>query len=507
MRPDSSSAESPVALASGPVAGAGAGAAQGDAAVTLPGLGAITDGFTFPMPRVATRPWAGRLALGSLLVAAFVLALFSSAQETVLVPHSYLTFPRWEAGPLHHLFGSLFRNQKVLNPGFSALLVLTMIPYGVALAAVRTMSLRMIVAFVITVQLILLMSPPLQLTDLWNYLGYARLGALHGLNPYTHVMLAESHDPVFRFTSWHNLSSPYGPLFTALSYPLGWMPLPVAYWVMKIVTVLMSLTFVGLVGLCARQLGRDPRFAILFVAANPIFLFYAVGGFHNDFFMLVPSMAAISLMLARRDRAAGAAVMLAVAIKFTAILLLPFLIIGVRTNRRRIRIVSGAGLATIPLVAMWLILFGLAIPNLADQSSLLTDFSIPNVVGGLLGLGGGTPELLRLTNVLLVVVVAYIIWRRDRDWLASAGWATVALLASLAWLIPWYIIWVLPLAALGTSLRLRRVAIIFTLYLILTFAPETGFFLTSHGINPMAGSAGQASTARQNHLADGLSSD
>src|SRR5206468_11630051 len=119
--------------------------------------------------------------------------------------------------------------------------------------------------------------------------------------------------------------SPYGPLFTVISYPLALMSLASAYWTLKIGTVLASLAFIALVWKCARLLGRDPRFAVLFVAANPIYLMYAVAGFHNDFFMLIPSTAAIALLLARRERAAGAALMVAVAVKFTAGLLLPFL--------------------------------------------------------------------------------------------------------------------------------------------------------------------------------------
>ena len=54
--------------------------------------------------------------------------------------------------------------------------------------------------------------------------------------------------------------------------------------------------------------------------------------------MLMPSWRAISLLLARRDRAAGAVVMVAVAVKFTAILLLPFLLVAARTPQRRIRV-------------------------------------------------------------------------------------------------------------------------------------------------------------------------
>ena len=119
--------------------------------------------------------------------------------------------------------------------------------------------------------------------------------------------------------------------------------------------------------------------------------------------MLVPSTAAIALLLARRDRSAGAVLMLAVAVKFTAVLLLPFLLIAARPPQRRLRVLSGAVLAAIPLAAISFALFGLTIPNLQDQSTLLTDFSVPNMFGDLIGIGGGTPALLRVANVALVV--------------------------------------------------------------------------------------------------------
>ena len=142
------------------------------------------------------------------------------------------------------------------------------------------------------------------------------------------------------------------------------------------------------------------------MAANPVYLMYAVAGFHNDFFMLIPSTAAIAFLLARRDRSAGAMVMVAVAVKFTAILLLPFLLVAARPSQRRKRVIVGAVLASIPLIALDLALFGLSLPNLKDQSTLLTPFSAPNMIGTLLGVGGGTPGLLRLANVALVVTVA-----------------------------------------------------------------------------------------------------
>jgi glycosyl transferase family 87 len=75
------------------------------------------------------------------------------------------------------------------------------------------------------------------------------------------VIAAETHDPVALLATWHNWRSPYGTLFTVLTYPLAWMPLQAAYWVMKVATVAMSLAFLWLVQRCAQLMGRDPRCA------------------------------------------------------------------------------------------------------------------------------------------------------------------------------------------------------------------------------------------------------
>jgi hypothetical protein len=496
MRQDSTQAEASVVLASGSAAGS---TGKSDGTVVLPKIAPLGARLNVARPRVAFGPVAGRIALGSLAFAALLVVLFATARRSPLVPHSGIAFPAWEAGPLHGLLGMTVKSNYAVNMGLSVVLVGMLVAYGVAIAAVRTMSMRLIWVWVVAVHLILLMSPPLQLTDLFNYLGYARLGGVHHLNPYMHGMGLEYHDPIFRFTTWHHLRSPYGYLFSAITYPIAMLPIPVAYWLLKVITVLLSLAFIWLIWKCAVLLGRDPRFAVLFVAANPIYLIYAVGGFHNDFFMLVPLTAAIALLLSRHDRSAGAAVMVAVFVKFTAVLLLPFLLIAARPTQRPLRVLIGAVLAAIPLAALSYALFGLTVPNLQDQSTLLTDFSIPNVVGIVLHLGGGTPLVLRLGNVALIVTVLFFL-RRGGEWLNGAGWSTLALVASLAWLMPWYVIWVLPLAALGTSISLRRAALAFSVFLVLAFFPATAIYMGLLHIDPMATSAGQASLALQHKL-------
>ncbi len=454
-----------------------------------------------PLPRyrVALGPLAGRLGLISLLVGAGSIVIFATSGPSTLVPRSNEVFPGWEAGPLHAISRGLPNNPVTLGIGLTVVLALMLVAYGVVLAAARTLTLRTIVIFVVALHAILLLSPPLQLTDMFNYVGYARLGALHGLNPYTHVIHDELFDPVYRMSTWHNLRSPYGPLFTAATYLLPLGSLAASYWLVKVLTVLASLAFLALVWQCARMLGRDPRFALVFVAFNPIYLVYAIGGFHNDFFMLVPSLGAVALVLARRDRAAGAVLMLAVAVKFSAILLLPFLLVGVRPARRRmLEILQGAAAGAIPLVVLSVALFGFSLPNLQDQSTLLTNFSVPNTVGLIIGTGG-TPVLLRLFDLAAVVAVIALLRRRS-DWIGSAGWATLALLATLAWLMPWYVIWLAPLAALSTSPRLRRVTIILTVFLVVTLSPAMALYLNAMGFNPLATPAGHASQVLQKTL-------
>jgi hypothetical protein len=231
---------------------------------------------------------------------------------------------------------------------------------------------------------------------------------------------------------------------------------------------------------------------ILFVAANPLYLFYELAGFHNDFLMLLPSMGAITLMLAGRERSSGAALAVAVAIKFTTIVLLPFLLIAAWRRGKWPRVLEGVGLAAVPLLLMDLLMFGLAMPNTADQSQLATSFSIPNLAGLALGLGGATHGVILGSELLAVGVCIAAFWKfRGGNWVQGAGWAQLAVIASLAWLMPWYLVWALPLVALVESQAMRRVVLGLTVFVLITFLPLTGPFLASRGLNPQATAVGR----------------
>ena len=68
---------------------------------------------------------------------------------------------------------------------------------------------------------VLLLGPPLSLTDVFNYLHYGRMPATYGANPYVALPLSVRQDPAYHFSNWHHLPSPYGPLLTLLTEALA----------------------------------------------------------------------------------------------------------------------------------------------------------------------------------------------------------------------------------------------------------------------------------------------
>ena len=76
----------------------------------------------------------------------------------------------------------------------------------------------------------------------------------------------------------------------------------------------------------------------------------------------------------------------------------------------------------------------------------------PTSFGTIIGLGGETD---RMKTILAgVLVVAALGARpsgrwRTRRWIEASGFVTLVLLVTLSWTLPWYVLWLLPLAALA----------------------------------------------------------
>ncbi|HEY5942282.1 MAG TPA: polyprenol phosphomannose-dependent alpha 1,6 mannosyltransferase MptB [Solirubrobacterales bacterium] len=308
------------------------------------------------------------------------------------------------------------------------------------------------------------LAPVLLSHDVYSYVDFARLGVRHGLDPYVNPPLAAPQDPAFAKVTWTETTSAYGPLFTLLTYPLAWLPVGVAVGVLKAIAALSVLGIAAVVSRLAAWRGIDPLRAAAFVALNPLVLVHVVGGAHNDGLTMLLSMLAVAAVLSGREISGGAALATAIATKSSAALLAPFALLGGRASRF-LAGALGAGFA-IAIGACfafgwdWLHGFGLA----GENQSRTSYMSVPITTARLTGLDPGAVRL--AAAILFAAAIAYLLaWTwRGGDWVRAAAWAAFALLLATAWLLPWYLIWVLPLAAISRDRPLQLMTLILTAY-------------------------------------------
>jgi alpha-1,6-mannosyltransferase len=309
------------------------------------------------------------------------------------------------------------------------------------------------------------LAPVLLSHDVYSYVDYARLGVEHGLDPYVHPPSAAPEDPAFAEITWTEATSAYGPLFTLATYPLSWLPVGAAVAVLKAVAALSVLGIAAIVSRLATTRGVDPLRAAAFVALNPLVLVHVVGGAHNDGLMMLLAMLAVASILAGRELSGGGALAAAIATKASAAFVAPFALLG---SAQRSRLLAGALGATVAISIAaylafgwdWLNGFGLAGEN-QDRTSYM---SIPITTARLTGLD---PDAVRLAAaILFVAAVAYLLaWTwRGGDWIRAAAWTPLALLLATAWLLPWYLIWPLPLAAISRDRPLQLLTLALTAY-------------------------------------------
>jgi alpha-1,6-mannosyltransferase len=422
----------------------------------------------------------GALGLTAILASVLLIAAGAASGPSEYVPARSGGWFGWMAGPLRGLGVGV-----ITTSGFQTLTLIMCAGYLAVLAATRgrALSLPALAATIVAANLILLLGPPLISQDVFGYEAFARLGVLHHLDPYTHVFFEAPTDPIYPFIGWPFQNSPYGPLFTLASY--GAAPLGIAggLWALKAVAVAGSLLAVALTARAAGALGRSRRFAAAFIGLNPVMLELAVGGAHNDTLVLAFLAGALVLSAGASPRYRSGALALAagVGIKVTAGVVLPFLVLGAGGDesswRERARVALAAAFGLALVAAVGLIGFGSHalgfIDAVGEQQQLVATHSIPAETARLLGLHG-TPSWWRHCFLAgFALVLCYALWRTGRgaDWRVAAGWSTLALLISTAWLLPWYAVWPLPLAAVCGDRRLRAATLLVCAYAILIHLP------------------------------------
>ena len=321
------------------------------------------------------------------------------------------------------------------------------------------------------IQLAPLAAPLLLSTDAYTYWDYGRVEAVHGGNPYADKPSTFPDDPAYvrMGADWRDTTTIYGPLFTLASE--GHAAVvgesgDAAAWTYRALAGLAMLVLTGL----AAFLGRQRAFAAAFVGWNPLLAVHFAGGGHNDAWMMAFVLAAVALGVVGRRQWAGAAWAGAIAIKWVALVFLPLRALEARAQGRRVghlgfaaAAVVVAALATWRYGAGWLEAFGPLAKNVREGAH----YSLPSRVSAL-----GVPHDVSVGIFIAVFVLGYL-WLLRQAWRGRARLALCAdlVLLTTPWLIAWYAVWAVPLAAVEEDRTARLLALGLCAYLLANTVP------------------------------------
>jgi hypothetical protein len=320
--------------------------------------------------------------------------------------------------------------------------------------------LRAVVVVALAVQLVPLAAPLLLSSDAWTYWMYGRIAAVHDANPYEDTPSEFPDDPAYPWAGerWRDSTSVYAPGFTLASEPVALLAgdsHDAAAWLYKGLAALAACASV----LLAARLATRQALGAAFVGWNPLLAVHLAGGGHND------AWVGALLLAALVAEPAGALWVLGAAVKWIPLVLLPLHALGARATGRRVglpALVSAAGLAFV--LASWRYGFAWlgAFGPLADNARETTSYALPHRLSQL-----GVPESAAIAAFAVLFVFVYVILAREA-WRGRVrlALAAVALLACAPYVTPWYLAWVIPLAAVEEDKLARALALAFTAYLL-----------------------------------------
>jgi hypothetical protein len=326
----------------------------------------------------------------------------------------------------------------------------------------------------------LLASLPLESRDVYAYACQGSLVA-NGIDPYTHGVSSLPCPWLSEVPRiWRGTASPYGPLWLSVAGGAAATRNLVVAVVLFRLVALAGLALAGWAGYrLARALRVDPVPAAWLALLSPVVLVHAVSGAHADALLAGFVVAAFAVAVGPRPAlpparalAVGALFGLAVAVKATALVAVPFAVLLLAADRRwwsivRAGAVTGLGLAGVYGLLWALTGYGLGwVSALSNATPLIIEAtSVPT------GLGAGAAHVLRILGqpalathmvsafralgllVLAVILVGLWLWARRRDEpgtvIRAGGVAMLVSVVLAPVAFPWYALTGLALLAFG----------------------------------------------------------
>lgn len=347
----------------------------------------------------------------------------------------------------------------------------------------------------------LLVAVPVYSRDVYAYLAQgAVFGA--GFDPYAD---GPAHHPGPLVDSmaqvWATTTAPYGPFFMGMLRVVTEITGDhVILGVLAIRLALLPGLFLSLWAIprLARHFGASPQAGLWLALLNPLVLIHLVAGPHVELLMMGVLVTGIVLVVRGRHVSGTAVLALAVSIKITAGIAVPFVawiwLSHIRSRRQvGAREVVGVFAAIVAIgvavFGLWTLVVGLGLgwlTGLGWADIIINWFTVPTLAAHLVTLVAAPWVALNLQPVLevtraigfglLAVILVALWWRHrhdEREAVAGMAWAMLAVLLLEPSTLPWYYTWVLGIAvAFVLPAWTRAVVVGASTFLLIVFQPD-----------------------------------
>lgn len=398
--------------------------------------------------------------------------------------------------------------------------------------------------------MIFVFTPAMLSHDIFVYAGYGRLIAAYHANPYFTKFNAFPHDPLTHLDDWAGAIAAYGPAWLTIcaSFALFFGTHALRYLIaFRLLGLFAHLLNALLIYKILQKMGRSPRtiaLGTLLYAWNPLALMESSLGGHNDTLMITFILWGIFLYVRGEKRGLTRpgsylppiiAFTLAALIKFTCgPLIIFFLLILIRKSlstaeghisRESIRshwritllhpliaCITGGLLALAFYVPFWLRhnIQAIITSFSAPPSSRFVEFSMLSGINAWITKYGYPPApswqytLLKLFsnhgiwNIINVVVIILTIitgivwlWHKPtvRVFILAALLTLGSLLVVTPWFFPWYVVWLVALAAIALPRSGDTIGQALTAF-ALVFSASAYFVYFFSNFQPMGGWTG-----------------
>ncbi len=353
----------------------------------------------------------------------------------------------------------------------------------------------------------LLLSVPVFSRDTYSYLAQGAL-LRDGFDPYAVGPVANPNALLDNVSPiWTITTAPYGPAFILIA---KLVTMVVGNHVILGTMLLRLCMLPGLALLIwaaprlAHHLGTDGPIALWTCVLNPLVLIHLMGGVHNEMLMVGLMTAGIALTFRGRNVAGITVLTVAIAVKATAGIALPFLVwVWMRhlRERRGYRAVQAFLAATAFSLLIFVVVFGVLstvagvglgwLTALAGSVKIINWLTVPTAAANLIH-ALGSPffavdfyALLRVTRFIGIVIIAVslpLLWwrfrRDDRAVLTGIVYSMLIVVLFVPAALPWYYSWPLAVAApLAQSRRAIAAIAGLSTWVMVIFKPDG-----SHGM-------------------------